>query len=339
MSCDGHYLRFLKVGSRPLIAFGGDVSLYGELARLMDASTPKRSLVRNIARTLVSTHLVSGFTTPIRSRDVPGLHQVLDSISRAGTGAAAWSVTWPPGSDRSQRRYVLVLDEDGRSILFAKITTDLAADGSLFEREYRLLQHLDETPLRKWRVPKAFKLVRSHGACAMLLEPLPAVREALAWSEVRAGLPVAPVRIARATSPSWIEPGLALPMSRSFERVVRHRLQSPLAVGMVNGDIRPQNAVMAGQQRWMFDWEMGSLEGPAACDAVVSQLNEFVSARPHQPDRTVRDNLLSWTQAQALDPEDLCMVLLYLGTVDHHWARRLMLLEWPVDIEVGERFS
>lgn len=326
----------LCLGSRRVLTLWGDPAHFRGLIAEMDGSTPKRRGVRASLLALQASGLLRRASRELTGEELAHVYRVVAPLlafaSRSGMHISSWSINWPVG-DRHHRRYVLAVDRSGEPCLFAKVSVDasgdaeLFTDAKLFKREHLMLRRLSSRPLPDWRTPRSLSYQLDGGWATLIQEPLPPGRQHLSPERIARHLPLGqPGQVRALGSTSWVHDALAKHMSPSFEQYVRTTAVKPVPVGLVNGDIRPSNAVWAGGGRWLFDWEFAAWDAPRQADIVLDILNTWLPRRGSR--KLLLKTIHGASQRRGICPAELALSLLYLSTVGHRRARELMTHEW-----------
>ena len=324
----------VMVGRRPVVTMVGPRRLHGALAAAMDASSPKRRLARGVVRAFAATRttaFLGNRLTPALSREVELLLGIgRNAAAAAGATCGAVSVAWPAGS-RADRRYVLVVDPDGRPVAFTKVVPRDGSQSEALHHEAELLSEFARRPLANWRTPAVIEVADLAEVTVLSVEALPVGSRHIAWSEISGLLPLAAVG-AEAAPPSGGEPPLVADLPTSG---LRGWAGPQGRLGVVNGDVRASNAFVAGAERWMLDWEFGSLAGPIGADPVGGLLTSW-DPLPTDRDTLVarRDQLVEAAATGGLDRGELAAALCFLERRGHAWA--LPMLDLPAPPTPGE---
>jgi len=323
------------MGSRPVVTLCGEATDFTTLITALDTSTPKRRLLRLgllVAARLRLFPIIARRLSESESEEVEMLTAPMHRIAtEQGRQLRALAVVWP-GGDRIHRRYVTGVDAKGTMCLFTKVTLDPALDWYLLQNEMMLLDSLAERPISGVRTPRVFyaECVGCQGAVVM--EAIPAKREHLDWAAVRELLPLrGPTgwRELEAGEVPWLDRGLDVEVSDSFRECVNHALSQGLMVGVVNGDVRPNNVVVSGGDTWLFDWEYAAFDAPANTDLVAALLNARTQRTDPDKAAEVLVDFIGDLPKAGVSVFDAAVSLLYLSTVAHPWALLLMKREWP----------
>lgn len=215
--------------SRQLITLCGTSEDFVQLIREIDASTFKRMIVRIWLLGFARLRLLRLICKPLTVTDLEDVSRITAPLLRVASARGVdvrsdW-ISWPAG-DRMHRRYVLVVDDGGRSCLFSKVSTDLIKDGEMLAREHRILRDLAATPLPAWRTPRSFGCSQAEGYVGLVLEPLPFPRSHLNWEAIAKDLPLLNTRVTGAAGlieprmTSWFGYAMKIEMSASFRDMV-----------------------------------------------------------------------------------------------------------------------
>ena len=322
----------LNLGSRPVVTLCGHDRDFATLVAAMDASTLKRRTLRQgllFAARLRLVPLIGTALTRDAQSELEAMTKPLHTAAAGqGSRVRSLSVQWPAG-DRTHRRYVLGVDQEGSLRFFSKVTVDPALDGQLLDNEGQLLTTLAGDPLPHVRTPRLFHTERTDDLGALVMEALPTQRDHVDWAGIQSLLPLREPQSHRPHAPAWVAKALEEDMSATFTAVVTRGLPK-LRTGLVNGDVRPSNVVVSAGQIWLFDWEYGAHDAPASTDLAAALLNAKTSgAVPTQaPEVLVR--WLGDVEGAGIAQPEAALCLLYLSTVDHPWAKLLMTQEWPL---------
>jgi len=330
------------VGRRRVVTLAGDQRLFSRLLCYMDGSTAKRRAVRAGAKFLVASRMlqfVARRSSTEESNEIRELSEHLRDVAASlGNETAAVAVMWPI-SDRAHRRYITGLDSSGANPLFCKFSTKPELDADLFENEHAMLKTLHDRGIKGWRTPRSCGLRQSGGSISLVMEGLPGQRRHLTWDDILARLPLEQVELAesrslrRANELDWYRAAELTPASAAFNRAAVRAALTPVSVSLVNGDVTPCNSVCAGTERWLYDWEFAHDAGPHQTDVVAVILNRSAMGKPGGARliMVVREEALR----RGITEVDLVMSLLYLSTLQHSGAMRVMA-EWAEPNDADE---
>lgn len=301
----------------------------------MDGSTRKRRGLRNLltgASALGLTRLLARRLDRAKEAELAHLCGPLwDVAHERAMDVQALAVFWP-SHDRAHRRYIVAVDKAGQPQLFCKTTVSPVLDASHLRREARILEGLANHPLEGWRVPRLFAFLESATRADLVVEALPLRRRRLSWSEILPRLPLASENAEAPLPPSgahgegdWIAAACALDLRGGAARHLRRLVVDPPPLAFANADVRPANAVRTTTDYWLFDWEYASHCAPRGTDLAAASLNMTLEV-DGQSLHTERLRQLVTTRAVAhgLSETDLLNGLLYLATVGHVSAQRLV---------------
>ncbi len=314
-----------------MVTLCGEDRDFASLVAAMDASTLKRRTLRLCLLFAARLRLIPVIAKALTKDAQSEVDVVTKPLHTAAVGQGrqirSLSVQWPAG-DRTHRRYVLGVDEEGSLRFFSKVSIDPAMDGPLLNNEERLLTTLMRDPLPRVRTPRLFHAERTDTLGALVMEALPSQRDHVDWAGIRSLLPLREPQCHESRQPAWVVEALEGDMSETFRAVVACGLPQ-LRTALVNGDVRPSNVITSAGQVWLFDWEYGAHDAPTSTDLAAALLNAKTSRVPpaHAPEVLVRWRDDVREAGIALPEAALC--LLYLSTVDHPWAKLLMTQEWP----------
>ncbi len=324
--------REVRLGTRRVVTLLGNPGHLAMLVGSLDTATPRRRVVRGALVLASRTR-----TLPLLSRrsdDDPELKRCLAPVRDLVEEDGAVMVVWPPG-DRVHRRYVAVSDARGRLTAFAKVSTAPTEDGPALRTECAVLTTLGAEPLANARSPRVLSSVEDDGLVALVLEAIPADREHLTWDEVIELLPLRRTGSAGASTHRANRPHVG--GSASFLTLAA--TASPGERDLANGDIRPSNAVRAGGQVWVFDWEFASFDAPLATDLVSALLTRRVETSDTGDAQRVVDDLLLAAADRGVVPRDVAAAVGYLAAAGQPWAITATRQEWPGAANATERTS
>ncbi|WP_426565255.1 hypothetical protein ACPPVT_02805 [Angustibacter sp. McL0619] len=326
-----HTSRSVRLGRRRIVTLVGDPAQFPVLLRAMDTSTPKRRAVRSVLRTAGALRLLALVG---RRPDDAEWAQIEESLAQAELveDAPALAVFWPAG-DRAHRRYLLAVGGRGGASVFVKVSTAAEVDERLLANEHQVLAALQVDPLRDWRTPVSYGLRRSGTQVSLAVQALPAQRGTVTWELIEATLPLRrtsdlPPRSARPVELDWWLRARRHPSSAEFEKTLRVLDDQQVPVGLVNGDIRPSNAITGPDGGWLFDWEFADFSGPLNADVVGASLNRIGADALTEPVAEVVERMRSAARRHGCDEFDVVLALMYLSSVEHPGALRLRA-SWP----------
>lgn len=209
--------------------------------------------------------------------DGDGERSLLAALRRYVPDASHVAITLGPV--RSNRKPVVqLLDDQGRSIAFAKVAVDeLTAE--LVTNEMQWLERIDDSGTG-FRAPTISASFAWRGRPVVVISAVPASpRSVVAALQPNVAVAIAPladavaalapaVRITVAEM-SVVQDATAAPdpaLRGAATRIVEHCGDNRVAVGPWHGDLSPWNLMVRDGETWVIDWEFASSEMPIGSD-------------------------------------------------------------------------
>lgn len=217
--------------------------------------------------------------SPFGDKNIFAFQDWLAQISHEIKSPSAQPVIiWPPQRDRG-RVYVHLLDNDHKSICFAKVSLDSKND-KLLSTEAHTLDMLAARQLKNCRVPNVIFSGQWKKHIYVVLEPLPLNARPLSGTlgaypksciNELSGRPHLAMLQEVETFDWWrhfnsLSDEALYPFCDELKRLVTS--EEFLPVCRIHGDLGPANMIRANGQLWLFDWEESTANGPILSDKI-----------------------------------------------------------------------